>query len=223
MNKKIYNTVQQCIETSKSINYIFRIDLNRWVINSDNIKLLDSHVKELLDLLKHTYPDYYEELKSADDAYQNAPHYCHAYMDAIFSLIEKQLKHYVEYVNSDRIDELKNISSRNFDLIKLIQFCKELNFAYNAKSYLAVPLLVRGIIDHVPPIFGKNNFSEVVGGHGTKSFQDSMVHLDKTSRKIADAIIHTQIRTKEVLPNETQINFKADLDVLLAEVYRLLK
>ena len=50
-----------------------------------------------------------------------------------------------------------------------------------------------------------------------------MVHLDSSSRKIADAFLHTQIRSKEVLPNSTQIDFSNDLDVLLSEIYRTLK
>jgi len=50
-----------------------------------------------------------------------------------------------------------------------------------------------------------------------------MTHLDKSSRKIADAFLHTHIRNKEVLPNKTQVNFSRDLDVLLGEIVRILK
>lgn len=84
-------------------------------------------------------------------------------------------------------------------------------------------MIVRAIIDHIPPVFGKSNFAEVCGGYGTKSFRDSMNNLDKSSRKIADAYLHTPIRAKEVLPNRTQVNFKHDLDVLLQEIERVNK
>lgn len=84
--------------------------------------------------------------------------------------------------------------------------------------------MTRVIVDHIPPIFGMNSFSEVANNYnGTKSFKDSMQHLDKSLRKIADAALHTQIRKRETLPNRTQINFYNDLDVLLAEIVRLLK
>ena len=127
-----------------------------------------------------------------------------------------------EYVNSERISELENVSTQKFDLTKLIKFCKELNHAYVNGSYLTIPLLVRAIIDHIPPIFGKAIFDEVRGSYGTRSFKDNMNKLE-SCRKIADSIIHTKIRNKEVLPNKTQINFKADLDVLLGEIYRIFK
>lgn len=127
------------------------------------------------------------------------------------------------YVDPQRIQDLELIENSDFDLSKLIQKCKELNIAYSTESYFSVGMLTRSIIDHVPPIFGKRNFSDVAGGYGTRSFKDSMNHLDKSSRKIADSLLHTQIRKKEVLPSKTQVNFSSDLDVLLAEIIRILK
>ena len=50
-----------------------------------------------------------------------------------------------------------------------------------------------------------------------------MGHLDKALRKIADSYLHLPIRRKEILPNQNQVNFSADLDVLLAEIVRQLK
>jgi hypothetical protein len=90
---------------------------------------------------------------------------------------------------------------------------------------MAVAMLVRAILDHVPPIFSCKNFAEVSNnyGGGSKSFKQSMANLESSSRKIADSHLHTQIRSKEILPNKTQVNFSNDLDVLLAEIVRLLK
>jgi len=127
------------------------------------------------------------------------------------------------FVDIERIKELKNITSGNYDYSKLIQFLNELNFAYLNNAFLTIPLLVRAVVDHIPPIFNKSNFSEVCGGYGTKSFKDSMTNLDKSNRKIADSYLHTHIRQKESLPNKTQINFKHDLDVLLQEIVRVNK
>jgi len=129
------------------------------------------------------------------------------------------------YVNLSRIDELRSISSKLYDLTKLIQLCVELNKAFNNESYMAATMLLRSILDHIPPIFGCKNFTEVANNHslGSKSFKESMMHLDLSSRKIADSYLHTQIRDKEILPNKTQVNFSNDLDFLLAEIIRLLK
>lgn len=127
------------------------------------------------------------------------------------------------YVDLSRIEELKKIQSRDFDLTRLIQQCKELNDASHKGNPYSVILLVRAIIDHVPPIFEKGNFKEVANNYGAKSFRESMERLDKSLRKIADSGLHQQIRKKETLPNKTQVNFSNDLDVLLAEIVRILK
>ncbi|MFA4851034.1 MAG: hypothetical protein WC599_00760 [Bacteroidales bacterium] len=127
------------------------------------------------------------------------------------------------YVDHSRIIELKKIQSKDFDLTRLIQQCEELNDASLRGNPYSVILLVRAIIDHVPPIFGKKNFQEVANNYGAKSFKESMDRLDNSSRKIADIGLHQQIRKKETLPNKTQVNFSNDLDVLLAEIVRILK
>lgn len=129
-----------------------------------------------------------------------------------------------EYVNSTRILELKEIKSTEFDLTKLVKFCEELNSNYQNKNYLSVVMLVRAIIDHIPPIFHVLKFSEIANNYsGTKSFKDSMQNLSNSLRKIADNYLHTQIRRNEVLPNSTQIDYSNDVDLLLSEIIRLLK
>lgn len=127
------------------------------------------------------------------------------------------------YVNLDRINELRSVNSASYDLSRLVKLCEELNIAFQNISFLSIPMLVRAIVDHIPPIFVLRTFTEVTNNYGTKSFKESMTHLDNSSRKIADAFLHTPIRSKEVLPNYTQIDFSNDLDLLLAEIYRILK
>ena len=128
------------------------------------------------------------------------------------------------YINLGRMRELKSVNNTNFDLSKLIRFCEEINISYANNAYLSCGMLVRSVIDHIPPIFGVNAFSEIENNYkGSKSFKESMKHLNASSRKIADQYLHTQIRNKEVLPNENQIDFSNDIDVLLAEIYRILR
>ena len=70
--------------------------------------------------------------------------------------------------------------------------------------------------------FGFDTFAEVTNNYkGSKSFKDSMKNLENSSRKIADAYLHNRIRKKESLPNENQVNFSHDLDVLLGEIVRI--
>jgi len=127
------------------------------------------------------------------------------------------------FVNQNRIKELKTIKSGDFDVSKLVRLCEELNTAFSLENFLSTAMLVRAIADHIPPIFGKTSFTEVANNHGSKSFKDSIKNLDNSSRKISDSHLHTQIRKKEVLPNSNQVDFSNDLDVLLSEIYRVLK
>ena len=126
-------------------------------------------------------------------------------------------------IDQIRIDQLNGISSQDYDLTRLIELCKELNDCYSNENYLAVAILTRSLLDHVPPIFGFNNFSEVANNYkSSRTFKDSMQHLDNSCRRIADAHLHVPIRQKEVLPSKTQVNFANDVDVLLAEIVRIL-
>lgn len=138
-------------------------------------------------------------------------------------------KEYVEHVSNDyfvdqnRIKELELIENSEYDLTKMLAFLREMNIAYSNNMYLSIPLLVRATIDHVPPIFKKQNFADICGSYGSKSFKASMNNLESSLRKIADSVLHTPIRIKEDLPNKTQVNFKHDLDVLLGEIVRINK
>jgi hypothetical protein len=129
------------------------------------------------------------------------------------------------FVAEARLNQLRALNPNTFDLSKLIEICIELNACYTSQCFLAVAALTRAALDHVPPIFGLSSFSQVANNYsgGTKSFRESMKHLDESARKIADAHLHSQIRQKEVLPNSTQVNCSHDIDVLLGEVVRILK
>lgn len=134
----------------------------------------------------------------------------------------RDLTHVDSFVDNDRIKEIRELDSDKFDLTKLINLCQEINVSYTSNCFFSTGILTRVIIDHIPPIFGKATFLEVTNVYGTRSFRDSMINLNKSSRKIADAFLHTKVRKKESLPNSTQIDFRSDLDVLLMEIVRIL-
>lgn len=125
-----------------------------------------------------------------------------------------------DYIDKKRFQALKKKSGK-FDFSRLLQMFTELDHAFSVGNYISVILLTRAILDHVAPIFNLSVFTEVANNYGTKSFKDSMAHLENSSRKIADSYLHTKIRSKESLPNKTQVNFSNDLDVLLAEIVRI--
>jgi hypothetical protein len=125
------------------------------------------------------------------------------------------------YVDASRIKELKGIENANFDLSRLLAMCAELNDNAGSNNISTI-LLVRAILDHVPPIFGFKTFKEVANNFATTtSIKSSLKHLEDSSRTIADIHLHTPVRKKETLPTKTQVNFSQDLDVLLAEIVRI--
>lgn len=122
-------------------------------------------------------------------------------------------------VDPARIEELRKLSSTKFDLTKLIRLCEEMNLAFATESYLAMAMLTRAIVDHVPPIFGMRNFSEVANNYpGSNSVKRELKNLETTSRNIADLHLHSQIGRKEVLPTITQVDASNSLDLLLGEI-----
>ncbi len=126
------------------------------------------------------------------------------------------------YVDLARITQIERLRSQQWDFAKLGQLCRELNTAYQGDSHYATAMLVRAITDHVPPLFGQRSFAHVAANYsGTTSFKKSMEHLNQSLRNIADAILHEQIRRREALPSPQQVDFRQDLDRLLAEIVRI--
>jgi hypothetical protein len=127
------------------------------------------------------------------------------------------------FVDTARLDQVRAIRPLQFDLARLLRLCEELNLSYANGAFMAVAALTRAVIDHVPPIFNCKSFGEVANNYsGSKSFRESMQHLENSARTIGDAHLHVQIRRKEVLPTATQVNFANDLDVLLGEIILIL-
>jgi hypothetical protein len=122
------------------------------------------------------------------------------------------------YVSEVRLAALRAIKSDAFDLSKLIRLCEELNSNYARRNYYSVAMLLRSILDHVPPIFGARDFASVIAQHGGKSIKDQMRKLDDFLRSIADQFLHQQIRRRETPPTDTQVHFAQPLDTLLGEV-----
>jgi hypothetical protein len=129
-----------------------------------------------------------------------------------------------QFVHPTRLAELARLKSQSFDLSRLGRLSEELNITWRNGAYHATAMLVRAILDHVPPIFGVSSFAEVASNYaGSKSFKEAMAGLEVAARKIADAHLHTRIRKSETLPTSTQVNCSQQLDVLLAEIVRILK
>lgn len=128
------------------------------------------------------------------------------------------------YVDPSRIAELHTLTNPKWDAKRLTRLLEELNAVHAADCHMSTAMLVRAIVDHVPPVFGLKTFAEVASNYaGSKSFKGSMQHLQGSLRHIADSHLHVQIRKSEVLPTAPQVDFRSDVDVLIGEVIRVLR
>jgi hypothetical protein len=123
-----------------------------------------------------------------------------------------------EFIDSSIIENLSQVQNTKYDLAKVIQFCLEINGTFNSGYYLATILLIRALLNHVPPIFGYASFSQVVS-QSTKSRKELFKPLEDIARDIADLHTHDTIRHKEHLPTKKQLEpFKPSVEVLLQEI-----
>ena len=128
------------------------------------------------------------------------------------------------FIAESRIEELRKLSSPDFDFQKLIRLCEELNASYDNGNYYATAMLTRGVLDHVPPLFGHQTFTQVANNYsgGGRSFKEAMQHLEGAARKVSDAHLHIPIRKRETLPTPQQVYCASQLDVLLSEIVRIM-
>jgi hypothetical protein len=127
------------------------------------------------------------------------------------------------FVAPSVIESLRQAHHNKYDLAKIVRFCEELNASYASGNYLASSLLIRALLNHVPPVFGHTTFEQVVN-QSARSVKALLKPLDEILRDVAD--LHTQslIRHKETLPTKFQIEpFKANLEVLLNEIIARVK
>ncbi len=126
------------------------------------------------------------------------------------------------YVDPKRIAQIAAITGAPYDAAKLVRMLEELNLAYASGSYFSCLMLVRAVLDHVPPVFGKATFADVASQYaGGRSFRDAMLQLQESSRKLADGALHTSIRAREALPTVQQVEFRSAFDSLLGEIVRI--
>lgn len=127
------------------------------------------------------------------------------------------------YIDKNTLLRLSRIENEDFDLSRLVSLCAELDDNYSLENYHSCAMLLRAILDHIPPIFGKKNFAEVCAQHGGKSFKDILKPLNETAKRIGDDYLHTQISKKVLAVTKTQVSFQANLDMLLNEVAAILE
>ncbi|MCW3848766.1 hypothetical protein OF829_16130 [Sphingomonas sp. LB-2] len=122
------------------------------------------------------------------------------------------------FIAPEVLVQLRAATPTTFDFKKLIRFCEELDDAYRRGNYLSSVLLIRAIMNHVPPVFGQQTFGAVVSQAG-RSVKPMLERLEHEARPIADLHTHFLIRQRESLPTKNQVEpYKGPFELLLQEV-----
>jgi hypothetical protein len=79
-------------------------------------------------------------------------------------------------VSENRIDELPALSSPDFDFRKPIRRCEGLHTAFHQRCYFNTGMGTRAVLDHVPPVFAFETFTEVANNDAGvgRSFKNSI-------------------------------------------------
>lgn len=129
------------------------------------------------------------------------------------------------YVDPARIIAMQGLGGNMWDFTRLIELCREINHSSASRCHMSTAMLLRTILDHVPPVLGFLTFAEVANNYGgqksQKSFKSTMQRLQLSLRNIADMHLHSSIRPIEDVPTAVQVDFAAELDALLGEVIRV--
>jgi hypothetical protein len=98
------------------------------------------------------------------------------------------------YVDLGLIEKIAGAASPQWDCSKLRQLVAELNDNVARDNGLAAHALLRALLDHIPPLFGYPNFTQVVNNHSwTQAGKRYMKRLEEF-RNQADDALHTQIK-----------------------------
>ena len=102
----------------------------------------------------------------------------------------------------------------------LVPMCREINSCFAHGNIVATMLLMRSLLNYVPPLFGRETFSQFVANTSlSRSKKDSFEHLEKGLRKIADFHTHRRIGAAEFYPSAAQVEpFKPQFELLLQEI-----
>jgi hypothetical protein len=121
-------------------------------------------------------------------------------------------------VDPELIQRLANARSSKLDVSFLVRMCREVNSSFAHGNLVATALLMRAILNYVPPLFGHETFPQVVA-HIGRSLHDSFDHLENGLRKIADFHTHRRIGRTELYPSLAQVEpFKPQFELLLQQV-----
>jgi hypothetical protein len=188
----------------------------------------------LVTQIKHiARPIVPEELAAKLDALTVDPHDLYSAFDAKAELdglstdLEEALEvadssprqlHAGWIVDPDLISKIEQSNGSRLNVVHLVRVLREINSSLAHGNVVATALLMRAVLNHVPPVWGHQNFDRVVASVG-RSLKDSYMHLEDGLRKIADFHTHKRIDETDTYPSRAQVEpFKPQFELLLQNV-----
>lgn len=129
------------------------------------------------------------------------------------------------FISTERINDLKKLEgSVKYDLKKLIKICYEINDNYVNENFYSVSLLIRTILNHIPPAFnGRESFEQVLSelnGRKHQTRREVFSRLQDLQRKLADLTAHERLREHEPTMDAQDVQFIPEINFLLKEAYQ---
>jgi hypothetical protein len=122
------------------------------------------------------------------------------------------------YVNAQVVDAIRAKQGHStFEVTKLLGLIDELNDNYARRSTYASHMLLRGILDHLPPIFGCTKFAEVVNNYSWGRTDERYIKRLADFRDQADDALHRQISAKPCVLDFDDMPASVYVDRLLQE------
>ncbi|MGW0779147.1 hypothetical protein ACWD01_37500 [Streptomyces sp. NPDC002835] len=121
------------------------------------------------------------------------------------------------YVAEELIADLE-AKDAAFRTDKLLALVRELNASYAHQHPYACQMLLRAILDHIPPVFGQEKFQQVVA-HGPWGRTEKVYMKQLTEfRASADDALHRQIGTRTSRFSISDLPTRASVNALLEGV-----
>jgi hypothetical protein len=179
-------------------------------VKSDKIiRLFDSELKERKSVLAII-----EEARGAAAKLNKVT-------DEAKSLVSEKMSSYnADFIDVDLIKSFESGMNSDFNYARLVILLKELNSSYNIGNYNAAGILIRAIMDHIPPALGCKSFEEVANNYQFgKSAKKAIGNLQNFMRHLSDDMLHNPISKKESgVVSKGDVDCRQALKFLLDEV-----
>jgi len=133
---------------------------------------------------------------------------------------EAPINRYENFLSKEMINKFKLKQHPELKYSRLVVLLDEINSSWNNGNYIAVGLLIRAVMNHIPPALGFKKFEEVANNHKCdRSVKPALEQLQNSAKNLFDIIAHEQISKKEPRNiSGEDVNCRQSLKLLLDEM-----